>query len=346
MKKTTIALWTCVALGLALGASRAEAQQPIKLRVADSFPNGHFIAEKITKPWIAKIHERVGKDVQIEYYPAEQLGKAKDVLSLTASGVVDIGYVAPAFVGDKLPLSVVAELPIDFKSSCEATPAFYKLATGNGILAKQEFEPNKVRVLWTVVLVPYQVMLGEKGKLQGIKSLQGLKLRTTGGAKELAVRKLGAVPVQIPSPEVYESVTRGTVDGALWPYTSVYSYGMETAFKSSTIGENLGSFVVTYVINERKWKSLPPNVQKAITEVSEQTLKAACDAADNEDVEAIKKLRTAGWTIVQLSAADKQELKEMMSTVSKEWAEGLDKRGKPGTQVLKAYQEELAKHKK
>jgi TRAP-type C4-dicarboxylate transport system substrate-binding protein len=160
------------------------------------------------------------------------------------------------------------------------------------------------------------------------------------------VRKLGAVPVQIPSPEVYESVTRGTVDGALWPYTSVYSYGMETAFKSSTVGENLGSFVVTYVINERKWKLLPPHVQKAITEVSEQTLKAACDVADNEDVEAIKKLRTAGWTIVQLPAGDKKELNDKMSTVSKEWAEGLDKRGKPGSQVLKAYQEELAKHKK
>jgi TRAP-type C4-dicarboxylate transport system substrate-binding protein len=346
MNRKMIAVWPCAALALVMAGANAGAQQPVKLRVADSFPNGHFISEKITKPWIAKIHERTKGAVALEYYPAEQLGKAKDVLSLTSSGVVDIGYVAPAFVGDKLPLSVVAELPIDFKSSCEASPAFYKLSTGDGILAKNEFGPNNVRVLWTVVLVPYQVMLGEKVRLEGLKSLQGLKIRTTGGAKELAVRKLGAVPVQIPSPEVYESVTRGTVDGALWPYTSVYSYGMDKAFYSSTVGENFGSFVVTYVINERKWKSLPPNVQKAIADVSEETVKKACDVADAEDVEAIAKLRAAGWKIPELSAPDKAELRSKLGSVSKEWAEGLDKRGKPGSAVLKAYEDELRKHKK
>lgn len=344
MKRKAFGRLACM-VALALGSSVAMAQA-VKLRVADSFPNGHFIAEKITKPWIAKINERAGKSVNLEYYPAEQLGKAKDVLSLTGSGVVDIGYVAPAFVGDKLPLSVVAELPIDFKSSCEATMAFYKLATGEGILAKQEFAPNNVRVLWTVVLVPYQVMLGSKVNFDGLKSLQGLKIRTTGGAKELAVRKLGAVPVQIPSPEVYESVTRGTVDGALWPFTSVYSYGMESAYRSSTVGENFGSFVVTYVINERKWKSLPPDAQKAITEASDETLKTACTVVDAEDIEAIRKLKAAGWKIAELSAADKADLRNRLSSVSKEWAQQLDNRGKPGSQVLKAYQEELAKHKK
>lgn len=344
MKQKAFGLLACM-VALASGSSTAMAQA-VKLRVADSFPNGHFIAEKITKPWIAKINERVGKVANLEYYPAEQLGKAKDVLSLTSSGVVDIGYVAPAFVGDKLPLSVVAELPIHFDSSCEATQAFYKLVAGEGILAKQEFAPNNVRVLWTVVLRPYQVMLGGKVNFEGLKSLQGLKIRTTGGAKELAVRKLGAVPVQIPSPEVYESVTRGTVDGALWPFTSVYSYGMENAFRSSTINENFGSFVVTYVINERKWKSLPPDVQKAITQASEETLKTACSVVDAEDVEAARKLKSAGWKIDELSAADKTELRNRLSSVSKEWADALDKRGKPGSQVLKAYQEELAKHKK
>ena len=329
-----------VAAALLAAASVASAE-PVKLRVADSFPNGHFIAEKVTKPWIAKIQQLVPKDVVIEYYPAEQLGKAKDVLSLTGTGVVDIGYVAPAFVTDKLPLSVVAELPLPFKSSCEATPAFYQLVSGNGILAKEEFGPNKVRVLWTVVLVPYQLMLGSKNKLEGLKSIEGLKLRTTGAAKELALRKLGAVPVQIPSPETYEAVTRGTVDGALWPYTSVTSYGMNTAFKSSTVGENFGSFVVTYIINERKWASLAPNVQKAITAVSEETMKAACQVADAEDAAEVKKLRGEGWNIVQLSAADHQVLVDKMGAVSKEWAEGLDKRGRPGTAVLDAYRAAL-----
>ncbi|HET9651099.1 MAG TPA: hypothetical protein VFP36_02860, partial [Usitatibacter sp.] len=105
MKRSIAASLAATAIGLAALAAPAQAQ--LKLRVADSFPNGHFISEKITKPWIADIQKRAGNALQLEYYPAEQLGKSKDTLSLTGSGVIDIGYVAPAFVGDKLPLSVV-----------------------------------------------------------------------------------------------------------------------------------------------------------------------------------------------------------------------------------------------
>jgi TRAP-type C4-dicarboxylate transport system substrate-binding protein len=173
-----------------------------------------------------------------------------------------------------------------------------------------------------------------------------MKIRTTGAAKELALRKLGAVPVQIPSPEVYEAVTRGTVDGALWPYTSVTSYGMNTAFKSSTVGENFGSFVVTYIINESKWNSLAPNVQKAITQASEETMKVGCQVADAEDAAEVKKLRGEGWNIVQLSAADHRLLQDKLSGVSTEWADGLDKRGRPGTAVLNEYRAALKRHTK
>ncbi len=49
--------------------------------------------------------------------------------------------------------------------------------------------------------------------IENLGTLQGLKIRTSGSAKELAVRKLGATPLQMPTPEVYEALSRGTIDG-------------------------------------------------------------------------------------------------------------------------------------
>jgi len=49
--------------------------------------------------------------VAFEYFGAEQLGKARDLLSLTVSGAVDVGYVAPSLVPEKMPLAEVAMLP-------------------------------------------------------------------------------------------------------------------------------------------------------------------------------------------------------------------------------------------
>jgi TRAP-type C4-dicarboxylate transport system substrate-binding protein len=334
------ALRTAAACGLAAafaaGAPAAGAQ-PVKLKVADSFPTTHWISVNITRHMMARAKEMTNGAVDFEYYPAEQLGKAKDLLSLANSGVSDISYVAPAFVGEKMPLSVVGELPLPTNSgsSCPLTMAYWKIAQPGGILDKREFAPNGVRLLFTIVLPPYQITT--KPNFASIKDISGMKVRTTGAPKELALRKLGAVPVQIPSPEINEAMSRGTVDGALMPIGSIPSYGLDTVVKHFTVGENFGSFVANYVISERRWKTLPPNVQKALTELGPELSKRGCEMADREEQENVKKLQQAGATIVSLSAADKATLRDMQGSVGSAWAEGLDKRGKPGTEILKAF---------
>ena len=70
----------------------ALAQQLLMMRVADVYPVGHPVAETTIKVFIDQLK---AKDVPIDfqYYPAEQLGKGKDLMALTQTGVVDIGLV-------------------------------------------------------------------------------------------------------------------------------------------------------------------------------------------------------------------------------------------------------------
>ena len=86
--------------------------------VGDSLPIGHIIHEAVTKPFIEAVARRTNGDVMIAHFPAEQLGKAKDLLRLTQSGVVDIGYVVPSYASDKMPLTAMAELPGGFRNAC------------------------------------------------------------------------------------------------------------------------------------------------------------------------------------------------------------------------------------
>ena len=215
-----------------------------KLRVADALPVGHYISEYAAKFWMQEVTSRTNGSVQFEYYPAEQLGKAKDMLSLAQSGVADIAYVATSYISDKLPLSSVAELPGSFSTSCEGTLAYWKLAIGDGIIAKRDFEPNGVRVLFALSLPPYQ-LLTAKRKFDSISSAKGLKIRIPGGAAlDAMVGALKAVPVRISSPELHESLSRGTIDGLLFPYGSSITYDLVSLLKYSTIGENFGSAVI------------------------------------------------------------------------------------------------------
>lgn len=338
--KSTRARLAAVAAVLCTGG--AAGAQEIKLRLADSFPSGHYIIESQVKPFMAEVTKATGGRVTFEHYPAEQLGKAKDILSLTLSGVADIGYVAPSFVSDKLPLGVVAELPEAFKTACEGTTAFWKIAREGGALDKAEFAPNGVKALFVLVLAPYQLYV-TRGEITTVAALAGKKIRTTGGAKELALRKLGTVPVQIPSPEVREAAARGTIDGFLFPLSSLMPYDIARQASAGTIGENFGSFVVTYMISRRKWSTLPEDVRKAMEEVGDRITRAGCEATDRIETEDAPKVQAAGLKLTSLPPSEHDKVVAALAEVSADWATSLDRRGKPGTAILDAFRNALKK---
>jgi TRAP-type C4-dicarboxylate transport system substrate-binding protein len=334
MKKTLTPLVLGIALSAAAASSSVSAQDT-KIKIADSFPVGHYISEYIVKEVMERFKDK-NLGVEFEYYPAQQMGKSKDMLALAQNGVVDIAYVAPAFVTDKMPLSVVAELPLDFTGSCKGTLAYWNLAKPGGLISKKDFEPNGVRLLFTLVLPPYQLLT--RKPFTTLKEIEGQKIRTSGSAKELVLKQINATPVQIPTPDVYETLSRGTIDGMLFPFNSLPPYDLHKVAKFSTLGENFGSFVANYVISEKKWAALPAPVQRELTVLGEELALSACSKVEKDEAKAIEISQKAGLQLVTLSKTDKQTLKKAMSSVAKEWADNLDKRGSAGTEALLAFE--------
>lgn len=328
-----LALPVALATLTLLAATSASAQT--KIKVADSFPTGHFLARYLTTPMMDRLKaDPAYKDFQFEYFPAEQMGKAKDLLQLVQNGVVDIAYVAPGFVSDKMPLAVVPELPLPTSGSCAASKAYWALAKPGGMLDKLEFAPNGVRLLYTVVLPPYQVFT--RKPIDNLASLDGLKIRASGSAKELLLRKVKAVPVLMPTPEVYESLSRGTMDGVLFPIASTQAYGIDKLAKHATLGENFGAFVANWVISEKRFQSLPPKMQADLTAMGDEYVNRVCAQIENDEAGDIEKIKASGVKFAPLSAADRATLNKGSAEVAAEWAQTLDKRGKPGTEVLNA----------
>lgn len=332
---------TMVALAAAsLFAGAPAAAQNTKIKIADSFPNGHYLPKYFTTPMIERLKASPSaKGYEFEYYPAEQMGKAKDFLSLTQSGVIDIAYVAPGFVSDKMPLSVVPELPLPYSGSCQATLAYWGMAKPGGILDKKEFAPNGVRLLFTIVLPPYQVIT--RKPFANLKELEGMKIRASGSAKELLLKKLKAVPVLMPTPEVYESLSRGTIDGVLFPFNSLAPYDIDKLSKTGTIGSNFGSFVANWVISEKRFQSLPPAMQKELTAIGEEFTRSVCKQVEQDEAGDIEKTKAAGVKLTPLSKADQDVLHTVAAEVATEWAHNLDRRGKAGTETLNAFKQGL-----
>lgn len=330
-------------LGLAFlvgSAVLAQAADPIKLRVADSFPKGHFLVKLVLEPWMEDVKKRTNNAVTFEHYPAQQLGKATDMLKLTQAGVADIGYVAPAYASDKMAVSEVAMLPGNFEHTCQGTLAYTKLAK-SGVIADQDYTPNGIRLLLAVSLPQYRIFTVTK-QVKEVGDVTGMKLRSTGGAQDLTLRAIGAVPVRMAAPDAYESLQRGTMDGLLFPLESVVAYGADKLVKYSTDGLGFASFIVAYSISENVWKKLSPDIQKAMTDAADELVPAACQQIQKSDDEVKKSLEAQGVKFETLTPESKAKFKDLMKGVNKAWADGLDGRGKKGSEALKEFDAAVA----
>jgi TRAP-type C4-dicarboxylate transport system substrate-binding protein len=318
------------ALSLAPVLGRGEA-----LRFADSLPPDHLFTQVAAKPWMDEVTKLTNGQITFEHYPAEQLGKAKDMLSIAQSGVADIAFVVPTYITDKLPLSGVVDLPGNFVSSCDGMRAYWKLAH-EGLIAQQEMAPNGIRVLFPIVQPPFQVFTTRK-KIDAISDFQGLKLRTTGGAMDMMLRDLGGSPVRLAAPDTYEAMSRGTIDGGVLAVVSIASYKLTPLLKFGTTGENFGSAALDYAISETRWKHLPPSVQQAMLKASDDVMLSACGKIDGDNEAQITAMKNAGIVFSALPRDEHDKLAAKLAAVGTDWADGLDKRGKPGAAVLAVF---------
>jgi TRAP-type C4-dicarboxylate transport system substrate-binding protein len=333
--------------GLALSAGIAclvsvPVSAQTQLKLADTMPAGHTIHREVTDLFMKEVERLSGGEVVLQHYPGGQLGKGTDSLRLIQTGLQDIGLISPSHVSDKMPLTAVGELPGLWTTACEAALAFWEMSREGGILHEQEYAPNGIRALVFFPLPGYQLMVSSDRQVNGLADIGGLKLRTTGGALERIVRSLGGVSVRMTAPEMYEAMSRGTIDGALFSYQAATSYKLTDLIRVSTENQNFGTVVNAYFISEQKWQSLDESVSKAIEEAGERATKEGCKGLDAAEQKAREELAAGGTRFIKLGDEDQARVDAGNEDVQDEWAKDLDQRSRPGTDVLTVFKTTLA----
>lgn len=320
--------------------NKADVADEIVLKVADSFPTSHNLSLDGAVYWMEKVKELTDGKVKFEYYPSEQLGKARDLINTVKNKVADVAYVGIGYVPDKLPLSGVGELPGAAGSSVEASEAYWQVV--QEVLLEEDFLKQGIRPMFAIIMPPYHIMTTEK-PIKTIDDFQGVKVRSGGPAQSIALQELGAAPVAISAAEMYTALERNTIDGTILATSSIKPYQIDTLVKYVTENSNFGGFAVTYCINEEIWQSLPQDVQEAMIIAGEETNKHlsstldALVAIDREEM--IKK----GIEYINMDAENLEKFNQTIELVWEQWAEELDARNLPATMVKEAFKKALSK---
>lgn len=314
-------LGTAFIAGLSLSAGSAGAE--VKLTFADWQVPAASTTKEAGKVFMDKATELSGGEIVFEYFPAEQLGKGGEMLRLLQTGVADIAHVSPAYITDKFPLTTVSELPGMPLDSCALANAVYDMAQPGGLLYEAEFEPNGIRLLFAGNLGPYSILTTQK-PIATLDDLSGLNIRTAGGPMEMTATELGANAIRMTGSETLPSLTRGTLDGLLWPIPLVEDWGLEGALRHMTPNLSTGSFVVTYSMSDNVWNGLSESQQAALTEAGKFATEQYCAFVNRTWAESRDRLETTfGIEASEFPEAELEKAQERFDAVHGKWVDGL-----------------------
>ncbi|MDU9394708.1 TRAP transporter substrate-binding protein DctP [Pseudomonas sp. zfem002] len=331
---------TVLTLASLCSAFPAQAQDQIDLKFTHRFSSKHYAWTHGGGVFTQAVESASAGRVKFETYPAAQLGK--DYFSLLRSGLADIAVFIPAYESDKLPMSTVVELPNMYSNICQGARTLASMVSDSGSIGRSEYSRHGLHVLFVTLMPPYTFMTS-KQPTTSLETMAGLKIRGSGAAMTKTVQALDAVPVQISASEVYEALSRGTVDGAVYPYNALTPYALEDQLKYSVDGVSLGGTAVVYAISSKKWNALPAEVKTIMNQAAQATQASMCQWLDEENVRIRQQIvRDSGHIVTQLPAEDLARLTQAMQQVRASWAQVMDAAHHDGSALLEEYQQLFA----
>jgi TRAP-type C4-dicarboxylate transport system substrate-binding protein len=247
------------------GYCQAGEQRVIKLTYA-LFQPATAALSKANSEYAHEVERRTNGRVQIQIFQSGSLLGGPAMFQGIRNGIADMGNGITSYSPGNFPFTSIAELPNGAQSGWVASYALYDF------LAKyQPKEWEGVHML-TTVSPGWDIMsLGtSRRQIRTLEDWKGKSLRTNHAE---IITALGGTVKDVPMAEVYDSISKGVLDGVV--------VGGGEAYKSWKLGDvckyitlNMApvqpSILWYNIMNKNKWNSLPPDIQKIITEVSRE----------------------------------------------------------------------------
>lgn len=304
-----------------IGAARAD--DTITLKFASPFPIGHP-SYMMAKEYIEDIQKLTNNKVKISYFPAEQLGKAKDMLTVCGKGLSDFCQIHITYFAGQLPYSNIIVLPY-WTTSTEGTEIFQYMLDNSPEL-QEEFHKYGVKGLSGTTTPAYDVATVKK-PVHSLEDLKGLKLKTAGGIYDNIAKRYGIVPVSIPATETYEAIQRGVVDGVVFNYPSIRSYHLNDLIKYITNGMRCGGYPLAIIISEKSWAKLPKDIQEAVAKATRAAVAREGKRWDDMHQEAMKQFKDKGIQVYDLTPEQRLAWRKALEGIGDEYIADMEKRG-------------------
>ena len=181
----------------------------------------------------------------------------------------------------------------------------------------------------------HRVSFLQRKPVKSTADVKGLRIKANAENADI-VKILGASPVTMPVTETYDSLSRGVVDGALFPIEALQGFKIGEVVK--TVIENYGVSYMTSmycVMNKDKWNAISPADQKAIEKINDEYNEKFGKQWVELDKNAEEFAKAKGVTFVTVSKAEEAATAKKMQPILDDYVKMTKSKGLPGDEALK-----------
>ncbi|EKV26645.1 hypothetical protein C882_2272 [Caenispirillum salinarum AK4] len=334
--KKMLASAAIAAAAVTLSAGTASAETTLKL--SHYLPPVHGIHTDFIVPWTEQVTECTNGEVQFEIFPGgTQLGNVAKQQEQVLAGVVDIAHGLHGIPRGRFPRTSLIELPFLTEDAGAASETLWELYP--------EYLAPEYRGMKVLALHAHNggLIHTANTKVETMEDMEGLRLRTPSPAVSQMLTALGATPQGLPPGEVYENIQKNVIDGTVFPWDPVKSFGLNEVLNYHL---EAGAYTVPFffVMNERKFDSLPENAQSCIDEASGEALVSKFGGWwDKWDAAGRQEAVEAGHTITELTEEERQRWREALQPVTESYIAEVGQQVDNAQEIYDAMRETLAK---
>ena len=293
------------------GTSDALAAGRTLIKIGNVIPQGDILNVAL-RHFGDLMAQKTNKQVEVQIFPASQLGGEVELTQQTSIGTLQV--VATGVTGfDTYDLLF---LPYVFTSGDH----MFKVLRGEvgQQWADQWVKKAGIRTIGYIERTPRNLTTA-KTKVMKPQDAKGLKIRTPQVECMLATwEAVGAKPTPMAFAEVFTSLQTGVIDGEENPVELIYNSAFFEVQKYLVLTKHVRMpFLIG--MNEKFWRGLSPDVQKAVNESMRTTEDYARKLVAEQETDYLNKLKSKGMEIVEPDGAAFRSV--MFEKVTKPYAD-------------------------
>ena len=141
------------------------------------------------------------------------------------------------------------------------------------------------------------------------EDIKGLRIRVSPIYLEF-MNAIGAAPVDTSPGDIYQALERGVVDGFIWPFYTIRTWGWHEVSKY-VVGPQFYKVCHGILINMDVWNQLSKPVQQTLHDVLREEARLAAERDAKKVAEEKELLQKAGMKFITFSEADTQRYLDM-----------------------------------